>query len=129
MQTLTCAHMNVHLYLSGYLMVLIQQRRRERIVSSHAERDLSVDRPELEDDKGMLKFNKEQRKRVEKDFRDKRNRDQDDREPEHDSSRDFVLQRCPDKRKPSRKVEGFGMSSNFTSYDDKDSLKSECFCH
>lgn len=73
----------------------------------------------------MMKVHKEQRKRVEKENKDRRSRDQDDREPEHDSSREFSLQRCPDKRKSSRKGEGFGINSNFSSYDDKDTLKSE----
>ncbi|KAJ0098865.1 hypothetical protein Patl1_22039 [Pistacia atlantica] len=54
----------------------------------------------------------------------RRNRDQDDREMEHDNNRDFNLQRFSDKKKLSRKVEGFGANSNFASYDDKDTLKS-----
>ncbi|KDP45427.1 hypothetical protein JCGZ_09676 [Jatropha curcas] len=105
-------------------MHMDKQRRRDRIVTSNTERDLSVDRPELDDDKAMMKVHKEQRKRAEKENRDRRNRDQDDREPEHDSNRDFSLQRFPDKRKSSRKVEGFGINSNISSYDDKDNLKS-----
>ena len=70
-------------------------------------------------------MHKEQRKRVEKDSRDRRSRDQDDREPDHDNNRDFNLQRLPDKRKSARKVEGFGVNANLASYDDKDTLKSE----
>ncbi|XP_048229904.1 paired amphipathic helix protein Sin3-like 2 isoform X1 [Ricinus communis] len=101
-----------------------KQRRRDRIVTSHGERDLSVDRPELDEDKTMAKMHKEQRKRAEKENRDRRNRDDDDREPEHDSNKDFSLQRFPDKRKSGRKGEGFGMNSNISSYDDKDNLKS-----
>ena len=64
---------------------------------------------------------KEQRKRVEKDNRDRRTRDQDD--PEHDNSRDFNLQRFPDKNRSGRKIEGFA------SYDDRDTLKSESVNH
>ena len=64
-----------------------------------------------------MKMQKEQRKRVEKDNRDRRTCDQDDHE--HDNSRDFNLQRFPDKKRSGRKSEGFA------SYDDKDTLKSE----
>ncbi|CAN6708712.1 unnamed protein product [Malus baccata var. baccata] len=102
-------------------MHMEKQRRRDRIMTPHADRDLSVDRPELDDDKGMMKVPKEHRKRSEKENRDRRNRDDDDRELENDNNRDYKLQRFPDKRKPSRKVEGFGVTAP---YDDKDSLKS-----
>ncbi|CAK7328041.1 unnamed protein product [Dovyalis caffra] len=108
---------------STRLTQMDRQRRRDRVSSSHAECDLSVDRPEMEDDKAMMKVLKEQRKRGEKENRDRRIRDQDDREPEHDSSRDFSLQPFPDKRKSSQKAEGFG-NSNFASYDDRDNIKS-----
>lgn len=72
----------------------------------------------------VMKLQKEQRKRAEKE-NNRRNRDQDDREMEHDNNRDFNSQRFSDKKKPSRKVEGFGANSNFASYEDKDALKSE----
>ncbi|KAJ8750132.1 hypothetical protein K2173_014047 [Erythroxylum novogranatense] len=94
-----------------------KQRRRDRIIASHGERDLSIDRPELDDDKATLKIQKEQRRRVEKEGRDRRNRDQDDRELEHDSNRDCSLQR--DKKKSAPKIESFGANSNVASYDDK----------
>lgn len=99
----------------------MQQRRRDRIVASHADRDMSVDRSELDEDKAM-KVHKEQRKHSEKENRDRRVRDHDDREP--DNNRDFNLQRF-DKKKSAKKAEGFGVNANFTSYDDKDTLKSE----
>ncbi|XWS40811.1 hypothetical protein CRYUN_Cryun17cG0027500 [Craigia yunnanensis] len=95
-----------------------KQCRRDRVITSHADRDLSVDRPELDDDKAMMKMQKEQRKRVDKDNRDRRTRDQDDHE--HDDNRDFHLQRFPDKMRSGRKIEGFA------SYDDRDTLKSMC---
>ncbi|KAG4128480.1 hypothetical protein ERO13_D09G023200v2 [Gossypium hirsutum] len=95
-----------------------KQRRRDRSITSNADRDLSVDRPELDDDKAVIKMQKEQRKRVEKDSRDQRIRDHDD--PEHDNNRDFNLQRFPDKKRSGRKVEGFA------SYDDRDTFKSMC---
>ncbi|KAJ6423884.1 hypothetical protein OIU84_024789 [Salix udensis] len=101
----------------------LDKRRHDKVSSSHAERDLSVDRPEMEDDKRTMKVHKEQRKRADKENWDRRIRDQDDREPEHDSSRDFSLQPFLEKRKSSQKVEGFG-NSNFACYDDKDNIKS-----
>ena len=73
----------------------------------------------------MMKIHKEQKRRTEKENRDRRNRDQDDREPSHENNRDFNLQRLPEKRKSSRKVEGFGANPILASYDDKDALKSE----
>ncbi|GLT35432.1 hypothetical protein SLA2020_098860 [Shorea laevis] len=104
-------------------MTVDKQRRRDRIISSHADRDLSVDCPDLDDDKAMVKMQKEQRKRMERDNRDRKPRDQDDREPEHDN-RDLSLHRLPEKRKSARKIEGFGVNSNFASCDEKDTLKS-----
>ncbi|XP_017636091.1 paired amphipathic helix protein Sin3-like 2 [Gossypium arboreum] len=95
-----------------------KQRRRDRIIISHADQDLSVGRPDLEDDKAMVKMQKEQRKHVEKEIRDRRTRDQDD--PEHENNRDFNMQHFPDKKRTGRKIEGFA------SYDEKDTLKSMC---
>ncbi|KAL5806692.1 hypothetical protein ACOSQ4_029425 [Xanthoceras sorbifolium] len=103
-------------------MHMDKQRRRDRIITSHADRDLSVDRPEMEDDKALMKMQKEQRKRAEKENRDRRS-DHDDREVELDNNRDF-MQRFPDKKKSARKSDGHGVNSNFSSYDDKDTLKS-----
>lgn len=74
----------------------------------------------------MMKVLKEQRKRFpEKENRDRRNRDHEDREVETDNNRDYNLQRFPEKRKSSRKVDGFGANANFSPYDDKDTLKGE----
>ncbi|KAL6143380.1 hypothetical protein ACLB2K_054075 [Fragaria x ananassa] len=104
-------------------MPIDKQRRRDKI-TSHGDHDISVDRPELDDDKGMIKVLKEQRKRFpEKENRDRRNRDHEDREVETDNNRDYNLQRFPEKRKSSRKVDGFGANANFSPYDDKDTLK------
>ncbi|XP_044505763.1 paired amphipathic helix protein Sin3-like 2 isoform X2 [Mangifera indica] len=99
-----------------------KQCRQDRYINSH-DRDLGVDHPGMEGDKVVMKLQKEQRKHAEKE-NNRRNHDQDDRETEHDNHRDFNSQRFSDKKKPSRKVEGFGANSNFASYDDKDSLKS-----
>lgn len=71
-----------------------------------------------------MKLSKEHRKRFEKENRDRRSRDLDDREPENKNG-DFVIQRLHDKKKSSRKVEGFAGTANASSYDDKDGLKSE----
>ncbi|KAK8566032.1 hypothetical protein V6N12_059575 [Hibiscus sabdariffa] len=92
-----------------------RQRRRDRIITSHADR---VDHPELDDDKTMMRMQKERRKRVEKENRDRRARDLDD--PKHDNNRDFNLQHFPDKKRDGRKIEGFA------SYDDRDTFKSMC---
>ncbi|KAF5479524.1 hypothetical protein F2P56_000335 [Juglans regia] len=103
-----------------------QRIRRDRIITSHADHNLGVDHPELDDDKTMVKMHKEQRKRTEKDSRDRRNRDQDERDPDHDNNKDFKLQRFVDKRKSARKIEGFGVHANFPSYEDQDTLKNMC---
>ncbi|XP_059670241.1 paired amphipathic helix protein Sin3-like 2 isoform X2 [Cornus florida] len=102
----------------------VDKRRRDRIIAPNADRDLSVERPDLDDDKTMTKLHKEQRKRADKENRDRRNRDQDYRDAEHDSNRDFSMQRLPDRRKSARKVDDFGGNSILASYDDKDTLKS-----
>uniref|UniRef100_A0A7N0V4M3 Histone deacetylase interacting domain-containing protein n=1 Tax=Kalanchoe fedtschenkoi TaxID=63787 RepID=A0A7N0V4M3_KALFE len=87
-----------------------KQQRRDRMLGSRIDRDLSVDRPDLEADKAILKMHKEQRKRAEKEARDRRHRDHDDRELEHD-------------RKPSRKLDGFGNPS-IVNDDDKNAMRS-----
>lgn len=106
----------------------LQQRyRRDRLIGSY-DRDLSVDRPELDDDKAIMKARKEQRKRVDKEIRDKKTRDQDEREHDHDNNRDLNL-RIPDRKKSVKKGEDFGLTAEFTSYDDKDTLKSKPSCY
>ncbi|GMH19034.1 hypothetical protein Nepgr_020875 [Nepenthes gracilis] len=105
--------------LSRQMHIDKQRWRRDKVSTTHTDRDVSVDHPDLDGDKALMKVHKDQRKR-EKDNFDRRSRDQDDREPEHDTNRDFIFQRLPDKRKPSRK-EGFGPS---ISPDDKNALKS-----
>ncbi|KAI3793967.1 hypothetical protein L1987_36591 [Smallanthus sonchifolius] len=92
-----------------------QRGRRDRI---NAERDTSVDCPDM-DDKTMMKLHKEQRKRAEKESRDRRNNDQDYKDHDLDSNRDRL-----EKRKSARKVEDFGVHSGSAPYDDKDAIKS-----
>ncbi|KAJ4974388.1 hypothetical protein NE237_007562 [Protea cynaroides] len=108
----------------------------------HADRDLSVDRPDPEYDKLLMKVDKEQRKRVEKEKdrkEDKKDRDRDDKDIEHDSNRDFNgMQRLSHKRKSARRVddsvadqlhqggdgvENFGHPLS-SSYDEKNAVKS-----
>lgn len=79
----------------------------------------------MDDDKTMMKLQKDQRKRVEKDNRERRHRDHDYRESEHESNRNFSMQRPHDKRKSARKVEDFGVNPVPATYDDKDALRSE----
>ncbi|KAK1361705.1 hypothetical protein POM88_046179 [Heracleum sosnowskyi] len=66
----------------------------------------------------MIKLHKEQRRRSEKINLDRRNHDQDFRDPEQD------MHRTPEKRKSSRKVDGFGGGHFSSPYDDTDALKS-----
>lgn len=88
------------------------------------DRDPSVDHPNISDDKALLKVQKDQRKYPEKDIsRNKRNVEVDDRESEHDNG-DFNSHHVQDKRKTTRKVEGFRASPDFRCNDDKDALKS-----
>lgn len=68
----------------------------------------------------MIKLHKEQRRRSENNNRDRRmNRDQDFRDSEQD------MHRSSEKRKSSRKVDGFGGDHFSGPYDDKDALKSK----
>jgi paired amphipathic helix protein Sin3a len=96
--------------------LFLQQRYRRDRFPSH-DRDMSVERPDLDDDKTMMNMHKEQRKR---ESRDRRIRDHDDREHDLDNS-----QRFPDKKKSVKKAEAYGLSSDLASHDDKDALKSK----
>ncbi|KAF5443219.1 hypothetical protein F2P56_035794 [Juglans regia] len=117
--------------------------KKEMAMALHGDQDLSVDRPDPDHDRSLMSVEKEQRRRGEKDRRedrDRRERERDDREFEHDGSRDFNIQRFPHKRKTSRRVEdtaeqlqqGGDGDENFTvhpissSYEDKGSMKSMC---
>lgn len=92
---LTVSHQVIELIL---LRIFVQKHRRDRVLHPRADRDLSVDRPDLEADKASMKLLKEQRKQAEKDGREKRFRDHEDRELGHD-------------RKLSKKSEGFAYPS------------------
>ncbi|XP_015965288.1 paired amphipathic helix protein Sin3-like 4 isoform X1 [Arachis duranensis] len=85
--------------------------KRERTMTSHGDRDLSVDRPDPDNDRGLMRAEKDQRRRLEKDKecreeRDRRERDRDDRDYEHDGGRD--RERFSHKRKSDRRAEDSG---------------------
>ncbi|KAI3474840.1 hypothetical protein Pfo_030151 [Paulownia fortunei] len=101
-----------------------QRPRRDRVIDPNGEWDLSVERPDMDDDKTVMKLHKEQKKHNERENRDRRNRDQDDRDPDTENNGDISMHRLSDKKKSARKVEDFGGNSNLASYDDKDALKS-----
>jgi len=77
------------------------------------------------DDEKATKVHKDSRKH-DKAHHDHRARDLDDREPEHDFCSNVNIQCLPDKRKPSRKVEGVVGRSVLATSDDKNALKSKC---
>ncbi|XP_051141397.1 paired amphipathic helix protein Sin3-like 2 isoform X2 [Andrographis paniculata] len=97
--------------------------RRDRAFDPTAERDLSVERPDMDDDKTIMKIHKEQKKHTEKENRDRRNRDLDDRDTELENNGDTSA-RPSERRKASRKTEDFGGNSNTAGYEDKDALRS-----
>ncbi|XP_023641176.1 paired amphipathic helix protein Sin3-like 1 isoform X2 [Capsella rubella] len=98
-------------------MQVEKERRRERAFASRG--DYSVERYDLHDDKSMVKMQKEQRKRVDKEHRARRGRDFDDREAEQDNLHHFS-----EKRKSSRRAEGLEAYSGSASHSEKDNLKS-----
>lgn len=78
---------------------------------SHGDGDPSVDRPDPDHDRGLLRIEREQKKRVEKERdrredRERREREKDDRDYEHDGGRD--KDRLSHKRKSDRKAEDSG---------------------
>jgi paired amphipathic helix protein Sin3a len=109
--------------------------QRDRAYLSHADRDFSVDRPDVEHDRQRRRLDKEKERKVE---RDRRDYEREDKDGEHDSRDLEIGQR---KRKPfPRKMEDNagaeahqgGPSENHgihsvsaSSYDDKDALKSK----
>ncbi|XP_050375013.1 paired amphipathic helix protein Sin3-like 4 isoform X2 [Argentina anserina] len=80
--------------------------KKERPVGSYPEHDLSVDRPEPDHDRAMMKAEKEQRRRGEKERERREDRERrEERDFDHDGSRDFNMQRFPHKRKSTRRNE------------------------
>ncbi|KAE9466512.1 hypothetical protein C3L33_01562, partial [Rhododendron williamsianum] len=111
---------------SFYQAPMDKQRRRDRILAPHKHRDSSVERDNMDEDKTMIKMQKDQRKRAEKDNMERRSSDQDYREPEHDLYRDFNMGSLHDKHKSGRKVEDFRVDPVLAS-DNKHGLRSEMF--
>lgn len=119
--------------------------QKERVTVSHADRDLSVDRPDPDHDRIIMRADSQRRgnekEKERRDERDRRERERDDRDFDHDGNRDFNgLPRVPHKRKVIRRVEdsvadqinqggegaeNYGMRPMSSSYDDKNALKSE----
>ncbi|KAJ0244664.1 Paired amphipathic helix protein Sin3-like 1 [Hirschfeldia incana] len=91
-----------------------KERRRERTVASRS--DYSADRNDLSDDKTVVKMQREQRKRAD---RERRGRVRDHREADQDSLHHF-----PEKIKSSRRAEGHEAYSGSASHSEKDNLKS-----
>lgn len=84
----------------------------------HGERDLSVERPDMEDDKTVMRLHKELKKHTD---RDRKHRDHDDRDPGAENNGEATMHRHSEKRKSARKME----DSTLASYDDKDASKGE----
>ncbi|KAE9597058.1 putative transcription regulator Others family [Lupinus albus] len=114
--------------------------KRERTMASHCDRDLSVDRPDLDHEKGLAKAEKDQRRRVEKENdrregRDWRERESDDRDNWHYHSRDreqFSRKQKSDHRDEDSGAEpllganeNFGLRPMPSTFDVTNSLKSK----
>ncbi|KAK6922109.1 Paired amphipathic helix [Dillenia turbinata] len=105
--------------------------RKDRYNASHADRDFSVDRPDLDHDRALLRADKEQHRRAEKERdrredRDQRDREHDDREFDHDGSRKRKFGRRIDDAVTDQLHQGEGGESYGMrpSHDDKNALKS-----
>ncbi|XP_004517035.1 paired amphipathic helix protein Sin3-like 4 isoform X2 [Cicer arietinum] len=112
----------------------VHVEKRERTIVSHGDRDPSVDRPDPDYDRSLLRIEKEQKRRLEKEKdrredKDRRERERNDRDYEHDGGRD--RERFSHKRKSDRKAEdsraealldadqNFGMYSQELAFCDK----------
>lgn len=84
----------------------------------HGERDLSVERSDMEDDKKVTRLHKELKKHTD---RERKHRDHDDRDPDSENNGEATTHRLSEKRKSARKME----DSTLASYDDKDASKGE----
>ncbi|KAL0874369.1 hypothetical protein Bca101_024074 [Brassica carinata] len=105
---------------SVHRMLIDKDRRlRETAFASRGDRDHSVDRSDLNDDKALVKMHRDPRKRVQKENRERRTRDLDD---DGEAAQDN-LHHFQEKKKSSRKTEGFDAYSGHTSHYERDSLK------
>uniref|UniRef100_A0A2P2MR82 Paired amphipathic helix protein Sin3-like 4 isoform X2 n=1 Tax=Rhizophora mucronata TaxID=61149 RepID=A0A2P2MR82_RHIMU len=115
--------------------------KKERAAASRADHDFSVDHPDPDHDRALMRRDKEQRRRGEKENerRDDR-RERDDRDYEHDGNRDS-MQRFANKRKFTRRIEdsaienqsgdsdkNFVMHPASSTCDEKNSMKCKFFC-
>ncbi|CAH9088055.1 unnamed protein product [Cuscuta epithymum] len=100
-----------------------QRHRRDRIIGPYGERDLSVEKPDVDDDKATMKLHKEQKRREEKENGDWRDYDHDYREHRSDNNGDISVHNHNEKKKSARKVGEFGASSTLASHDDQDALR------
>ncbi|KAI8541577.1 hypothetical protein RHMOL_Rhmol08G0072700 [Rhododendron molle] len=107
---------------SFHLPPMDKQRRWDRVLAPHKHHDSSVECDSMDEDKTMIKMQKDERKRAEKDNTERRSSDQDYREPEHDLYRDFNMGSLHDKHKSGRKVEDFRVDPLLAS-DDKHGLR------
>ncbi|CAJ1939998.1 unnamed protein product [Sphenostylis stenocarpa] len=111
--------------------------KRERNIASHGDRDLSVDHPDPELDRCLIKVEKDQRRRGEKEKesreeKDRRQRERDDRDYDHDGSRENLSHKrksgCmagDSSAEPLHDTdENFGMHPVSYAHEDKSSLKS-----
>ncbi|CDY28682.1 BnaCnng05680D [Brassica napus] len=98
-------------------MQVEKEHRRERAVASRS--DYNADHNDLCDDKTMVKMQREQRKRADKENRERRGRVLDDREADQDNLHHF-----PEIRKSSRRAECPEAYSGSASHSEKDNLKS-----
>ncbi|CAL0311942.1 unnamed protein product [Lupinus luteus] len=125
---------------SSTMLIMRQMHvdKRERIMASNGDRDPSLDRSDLDHERGLARAEKEQRRRVEKENdcrveRDKRKRI--GRDYEQDPGRDrerFSHKRRSDLRAEDSGVEpfldadkNFGLCPMSSTYDDKNSIKSK----
>ncbi|KAH7852863.1 hypothetical protein Vadar_030208 [Vaccinium darrowii] len=92
----------------------------DKILAPHTH----FERNNVDEDKTMIKMQKDQRKHAEKDNMERQSSDQDYREPEHDFSRDFNMGSLYDKQKSDRKVEDFG-GNPVLAPDDKHTMRTK----
>ncbi|RYR65005.1 hypothetical protein Ahy_A03g011006 isoform A [Arachis hypogaea] len=117
----------------------VHVEKKERTMASHGECDLSVEHPDQELDKSLVRADKDQKRRAEKEKdrreeRDRRERERDDRDYDVDCNRDSLSH----KRKSGRRTddsgaepfhdedENFDLRPMSSTCEDKSSLKSMC---
>ncbi|XVF84864.1 hypothetical protein PTKIN_Ptkin17bG0073500 [Pterospermum kingtungense] len=102
--------------------------KKDRTTASHADCDLSMECPDPDHDRVMMKAEKEQRRLGEKE-RDRRDQEQDDRDFENDGNRDYMRFQHKQSGKPAGKgedssVEQLQQIGDGHAHDDKNAMKS-----